>query len=231
MVVALVNTLMEYPEVNQIIVTRNIPEDSTFQMLPEGCLTDNPSPQGFAANHNAASSSCLSPYFCVLNPDIELTENPFPALLACFTDPDVAIAAPLVKSPAGETEDSVRHFPTVTGLLRKALGGDDGRYMQTSGDAPHPVDWAAGMFMLFRTKDFKAIAGFDQGFFLYYEDVDICTRLWQAGRRVLACPKTQVIHHARRASRKNFRHMRWHAQSMMRYFWKHWGRLPRRVVG
>lgn len=84
----------------------------------------------------------------------------------------------------------------------------------------------AGIFMLFSAKDFRAVDGFDEKYFLYYEDVDICARLWKAGRHVLACPKALVIHEARRTSRKNFHYMQWHMMSMARYFWKHWGRLP-----
>lgn len=80
--------------------------------------------------------------------------------------------------------------------------------------------------MLFRSEDFRRLQGFDEKFFLYYEDVDICARAWKSGMKVLACPSVSVIHDAQRASRRNLQHMKWHAASMMRYFWKHAGRLP-----
>ena len=83
------------------------------------------------------------------------------------------------------------------------------------------------MFMLFRAEAFFRVGGFDEDFFLYYEDVDICTRLWKDGSRVLACPGAQVIHEARRASRRNVRYMRWHAASLLRYLGKYWLRLPK----
>jgi GT2 family glycosyltransferase len=86
------------------------------------------------------------------------------------------------------------------------------------------------MFMLFSTEDYKAIGGFDEKFFLYYEDVDICIRLWKSGRSVMVDPDVQVVHDARRTSHKSWRFMRWHVASMIRFFWKHWGRLPRRFV-
>jgi N-acetylglucosaminyl-diphospho-decaprenol L-rhamnosyltransferase len=109
------------------------------------------------------------------------------------------------------------------------LGGGGGRYSFEVGDETFDADWVAGMFMLFRADDYRALGGFDEGFFLYYEDVDICARLWKAGRPVLACPKAQVIHDARRASRQNLRYMRWHAGSMARYLGKHWLRLPNKA--
>jgi len=61
---------------------------------------------------------------------------------------------------------------------------------------------------------------------LYYEDVDIGAFLWKAHRRVVACPQVTVVHNAQRASRRDLRHMRWHLQSMTRYFRKHLFRLP-----
>jgi GT2 family glycosyltransferase len=62
---------------------------------------------------------------------------------------------------------------------------------------------------------------------MYVEDADICTRLWLSGYKVLACPGVVVTHDARRASRKNWQHLRWHIASLLRYFWKYTGRLPR----
>ena len=81
--------------------------------------------------------------------------------------------------------------------------------------------------MLFRSEAFAELKGFDEKFFLYYEDVDVCIRAWNRGLRVLACPRVSVIHDARRDSRRSLRHLRWHVASMRRFFWKHWARLPK----
>ena len=75
--------------------------------------------------------------------------------------------------------------------------------------------------MLFRSSDFAAIEGFDERYFLYYEDVDICARLHKANKTIVADLNATAIHHAQRASRKNLRHMRWHLTSMIRYLWLH----------
>jgi GT2 family glycosyltransferase len=87
-------------------------------------------------------------------------------------------------------------------------------------------DWAAGMFLLFRSHDFRLLNGFDERFYLYYEDVDICTRAWNAGMIIVACPFVSVVHKARRESHRNLMFLSWHLKSMARYFWKHWWRLP-----
>ncbi len=226
MVEKLIGALLDCPEVRQIIVTHNVPELLSIDGNDRVMLIDNAAPKGFGANHNAAFSFCEQPFFCPLNPDIELPENPFPYLLKCIAQSGAALVAPLIVSPDGSIEDSVRRFPTLRLLLSKALGGADGRYEMLAGQPDFCPEWVAGMFMLFCSEDFARLNGFDESYFLYYEDVDICVRVWQHGLRVTVCPRVRVIHDARRDSRRNLRHMRWHVASMSRYFWKHWGRLP-----
>jgi N-acetylglucosaminyl-diphospho-decaprenol L-rhamnosyltransferase len=60
--------------------------------------------------------------------------------------------------------------------------------------------------------------GFDERYFLYYEDVDLCGRLCLAGLRVVVCPDSQVVHHAQRSSRRSLKYLRWHLASMLRFF-------------
>lgn len=226
MVDSLIAQLLELPEVSGIVLTQNLPEDCRYLEHPKLRLIKNPSPKGFGANHNQAFRYCAEPYFCVLNPDIEFEDNPFPGLLRCLQEKNAVLAAPLVLNPEGRPEDSIRHFPTFTGLARKLLGGSDGRYVVEYGQSPFYPDWVAGMFMLFSADAYARLQGFDERYFLYYEDVDICTRLWKEGLRVVACPSTSVVHDARRASHRDMQHMRWHVASMLRYLWKYSGRLP-----
>lgn len=215
------------PDVD-LILTCNVPEQIAIRSdgLERFRRIDNASPKGFGANHNAAFQYCDSPYFCVANPDVRLVNDPFPELIACMDDPKVGLVAPRVIDPAGNWEDSARYFPTPSSLAAKMFHLDDGRY-PVVGEAPMAVDWMAGMFMLFRAEAFRDIGGFDDGFFLYYEDVDICARLWKAGWKVMLHPGVSVIHAAQRTSRRNPRYMAWHLSSMARYFAKHLGRLPR----
>lgn len=227
MVDTLIQQLAACPEVGQIILTYNIPETSALQ--PTGTLEiiNNKMPTGFGANHNAAFKQCRKQYFCVVNPDIKLTENPFPALLDCLSKVNnAALAAPMVVAPDGTIEDSIRQFPTPFSLLAKILGNSDGRYDVEPCQSAFCPEWIAGMFMLFRSDSFIQVGGFDDGFFLYYEDVDICVRLWKSGVRIVSCPAANVIHAAHRESHRNWRFMRWHLVSMARYFYKHFGRLP-----
>ncbi len=217
------------PALIEVILTRNVYEPLTFSLddLPFLVkLVDNAEPKGFGANHNAAFRHAVGEWFCVMNPDIRLSNNPFLFLLEEIVRLQGAVIAPMTVSPAGEREDSMRHFPTLHSLAMKALGACNGLYDYAPGDPTFAADWVGGMFMLFKADAFRRVCGFDEGFFLYYEDVDICIRLWKAGGKVLACPSVAVVHDAQRTSRRQMRYMRWHASSMARYFAKHWLRLP-----
>lgn len=204
----------------EVIVTNNIPTSRTdfgatvpFPVI----LLENAQPKGFGANHNAAFRRAQGEFFCVLNPDIRISSDPFPALLAELSRPQVGAAAPRILSPSGGVEDSARRFPTAAFLVRKALGG--ARTIDYPiVDKPISPDWVAGMFMLFRREIFAEVGGFDESYFLYYEDVDLCRRLRRRGLDVRMVPSVDVIHDARRESRRSLRYLSWHIESMLRYF-------------
>jgi GT2 family glycosyltransferase len=226
MVSALVGQLLAMPAVGQLILTLNVPENLILPNDPRLIVVRNDSPKGFGANHNSAFLLCSQEFFCPLNPDISFSDDPFMVLLeTAQSQPGKAIVVPLIRAPDGQLEDSARYFPTLTSLLFKLLGKYDGRF-PFSGTEPVLPEWVAGMLMHFRRNDFAELAGFDEEFFLYYEDVDICVRAWKAGMRVVVCPGVCVVHAAQRDSHHSLQHMRWHINSIVRYFYKHWGRLP-----
>ena len=202
-----------------IVLTENVPDAVSFSPGPLADRTQiirNLQPRGFGANHNVAFAHCRTPFYCVVNPDIRLTADPFATLLDSLLDERISVAGPLVRSPAGAVEDSARRFPTVGSLTRKAFGSRTGpEYPADRG--PLEVDWVAGMFMLLRSEAFRAIGGFDEKYFLYYEDVDLCRRLRAVGKSALYNPAAEVVHDARRGSHKDFALMRRHAVSMLRF--------------
>lgn len=220
MVDRLISHLVQFPDVCKVILTQNIPEKTEFGDHPKVHLIKNGSPKGFGANHNCAFRHVNTPYFCVLNPDIEFKQDPFPELLKCQFVTQANVIAPIVFNPEGLIEDNIRHFPTILSLIKKLLGRYDGLYKIIPGEPPFNPDWVAGMFMLFPTRDFAHLGGFDERFFLYYEDVDLCRRAKKAGMQIIACPSASVIHDARRNSHTNLRHLRWHIISMVRYFYR-----------
>jgi len=172
---------------------------------------------GFGENHNKAFRSAIGEYFCVLNPDIRLQMEPFIELIHCLKDETIGVVAPLVLKGDGGIEDSARQFPNPIAILSKVIGFKFHKPYVLNGSKIYP-DWVAGMFMLFRSDIFGEINGFDEKYFLYYEDVDICARLTNEDKRVLLCTNSKVIHLAQRASHRNLKYLSWHIASMVRFF-------------
>jgi len=207
----------------EVILTLNIEEALPFGEGDFGfplVMVRNPRRKGFGENHNAAFRRSRGGMFCVLNPDVRLAEDPFPALASRLQDPRVGVVAPLIVNPRGEVEDSARRFPTPLSILGKALGAKPGADYEMGAEPVFP-DWVAGMFLLFRREVFESLGGFDERYFLYYEDVDLCARMRAAGLRVVLEPACRAIHAARRESHRNWRYRAWHLRSMLRFFLSH----------
>lgn len=204
----------------EVILTLNLPEELPWPLahFPYSIkLIRNTTPQGFGANHNQAFTHANGLFFCVINPDIRFMLNPFPDLMLGFKTHSTAMVAPLVLGFDGKVEDSTRRFPSPFKIACKVFRGCKGSdYLML--DKPYHPDWAAGMFQIFKNAVFAELHGFDDRYFLYYEDVDICARLKLLGYQVLVDPKVKVTHHAQRSSHRSLKYLRWHLTSMIRFF-------------
>jgi N-acetylglucosaminyl-diphospho-decaprenol L-rhamnosyltransferase len=206
----------------RVVLTVNVPEPAV--RIPPGSrfaldVIDNSSPKGFGANHNAAFRRCHTPFFCILNPDVRLHDDPFPRLAATLqASPDIALVAPLIRDASGRVEATSRRFPTPSIILRKALLGPPATADYAIGNGLVSPDWVGGMFMLVRSTAFSTVGGFDQRYFMYYEDVDLCARLRRAGYRIVLDSEVQAVHEARHDSHQRPRYFAWHLRSMLR-FW------------
>lgn len=212
----LVSTLdaLCFETVGHVVLTINIPEPELLDLVKAGdwkfklSVIQNPVPKGFGANHNAAFLKCDCEYFCVLNPDIILASDPFPALLGQFGDAGIGCSFPVQLTESGQVQDYARTRPSPLALLSRYAGS--GRHK-----APSRPEWVNGAFMVFPIGIFQRLNGFDERYFMYCEDVDICLRLQNEGYR-LGQSAVMVTHSAHRNSRVNFRHLAWHVASLLR---------------
>jgi N-acetylglucosaminyl-diphospho-decaprenol L-rhamnosyltransferase len=206
----------------RVVVTLNVPED--FDRDRWGALDivvlRNDQPKGFGANHNAAFAHCSTPAFAVLNPDLAIAgPEPFGLLVRRLADdPGLGIVAPVVRSPEGTVEDSVRGNLTPWSLMRRHVFGR--RAVTGAG-----FRWLAGMCLVVSSDAFRRVGGFDERFFLYCEDYDLCARVHLAGWGVEVEPSATIVHAARRDSHASGRHLRWHLASLLKVwtsaaFWR-----------
>ena len=213
----------------EIIITFNVKEDAgfieEFSYLPIRIIR-NEKPKGFGENHNAAFKVSSGEYFVVLNPDVEFTNFDVRTLLEGLLDTSVGVCGPEVRNSEGTVEDSARFFPSVKSLVLRLMQEQRKPDYEWQSNAVE-VDWIAGMCMIFPSSVYDSIGGFDEGYFMYVEDVDICRKVHEKGLKVVVYPKLSIIHHANRQSRRNLKHFVWHLKSLIRYFvkWRASGNL------
>ena len=213
----------------RVILTYNLPEDEiplSESLASRTTVLRNPTPKGFGANHNAAFMHCDTPYFCILNPDIRFIENPYDALIAAMEKFRWVISSPMIFNPEGEIEDNCRVFPTPWGMILRKAGLVDGRWPYDSNEEKIEPHWIAGMFLLIKREHYVALSGFDERYFMYCEDIDLCARTRKKGLGLGAITSTRAVHNARRDSSKSYRYLRWHIASLIRFWTANLGRLP-----
>jgi len=229
---------------------------AAFGHDPRVALTLNADNRGFGAANNQALNNATTDYMLLLNPDAEARPGAL-ATLVDFLDahPTAAIAAPRLVYPDGSLHRSVRRYPSPTRLLltetlidrlwptlgpaREYLMGGFGH------DQRGLVEQPQGAALMIRRSALVPVAGqpttyppvglFDEQFFLYFEEVDLCRRLTRAGWEIWFIPEATVMHHENAASKAFWAPAkRWYYESMLKYFAKHYGpdgvRAVRRAV-
>ncbi|HET8701399.1 MAG TPA: glycosyltransferase [Nitrococcus sp.] len=203
-----------------LVLTQNLREDTPQEMEQLAFPTQvirNSRPHSFAANHNAAFEVFESDVFCVINPDVRCPHDPMPALLEALAQPEIALAAPVAKTPQGGVETSARRRITPWQIFMRVSGLARRPDYEIDGSLVYP-DWVAGVFMALHSEDFARLGGFDESYRLYCEDADLCMRLWAIGRRVALVPDALIVHDARRDSHRKLRYLSWHIASLLRFF-------------
>lgn len=220
-VAELVTQILAQPLVARVILTLNVPQTLALPDNDSLVVIYNATPKGFGENHNQAFVHAVGEYFVVLNPDVSLTPGLFDTLVAYQQTCHAAVVAPAVFGADGARQGSWRRFPTVRSLVAKAMGRDSS-IITPRLPVTYP-DWVAGMCMLFDANAYRRLGGFDERYFLYYEDVDICARAWLQGMLVAGCSESRLVHDGQLASHRQWRHLRWHLASMLRYLWQYRG--------
>ena len=159
---------------------------------------------GFGAGANRGVAAARSPYVAVMNPDTVVEPGTLKAMAEVLDrEADVAAVGPRVDNPDGSWYPSARAFPSLGDALGHAFlhyvrpgNRFSRRYklLDWDHDEARDVDWVSGTCMLVRRDAFEAIGGFDEAYFMYVEDVDLCWRLRAAGHRVRYDPAGRVIH-------------------------------------
>jgi N-acetylglucosaminyl-diphospho-decaprenol L-rhamnosyltransferase len=205
-----------------IIITLNLNDEnlevSNYKPLNVQ-LIRNIKALGFGANHNKAFMHCQTRWFGILNPDLSICElEPFTGIIAfAERSASTGVVAPLVINEDHVPEDSVRTNLTPWSLL--------GRYFHcmrhsVEFDGPSRLGsdfyWLAGMCLVVSSQAFRHVGGFDERFFLYCEDYDLCARFYNAGYSIEQDRSVRIIHTGHRDSHRKVRYLFWHISSLIK---------------
>jgi N-acetylglucosaminyl-diphospho-decaprenol L-rhamnosyltransferase len=227
------------PPATEIIVVDNASSDGSAAMVrdafPRVHLIQNNTNLGFTAGNNQGIAAARGRVIFFLNPDAEVQRGALSHLIA-FIDahPDVGIVGPQVLFPDGQIQSSRRRFPTTATLFFESTWLEHlaprsllTRYTMRDqpDDAVLDVDWVIGAAMLARREAIDQAGGFDVGYFMYSEELDLCRRVKAAGWRVVYYPLARVIHHEGKSSEQAVpaRHINFQ-RSKIRYAAQYHGR-------
>jgi GT2 family glycosyltransferase len=184
----------------EVVVLDNASEDGSAdavrERFPDVRVIAQELRAGFGANHNTVIRATDSRYVYVLNEDTTSDDWGFSQLLA-FLDANRQVAAlgPSLVYPDGSHQPSAWRFPTpAVALLGLPTLGRFG-VEQSTGARPRAVDWLMGAALLLRREALDDVGLFDEGFFLYSEETDLCLRLHRNGWRACYFPEVTVVHH------------------------------------
>ena len=184
----------------EIVVLDNASEDGSAgavrDRFPDVRVIAQEFRAGFAANHNTVIRATSGRYVYVLNEDTTADDWAFDRIVAYLdAHPRVAALGPQLVYPEGRLQASAWRFPTpavsALGLLTVGKLG----IKQSVGEEPRSVDWVMGAAVVLRREALEEVGLFDEGFFLYSEEVDLQFRLRRAGWEVHYYPGATVVHH------------------------------------
>jgi N-acetylglucosaminyl-diphospho-decaprenol L-rhamnosyltransferase len=219
----------------EVVVVDNASRDGS----PEAALDErpdvnvilNPTNRGFAAAANQGIAASSAPFLLLLNPDAEIVGGTLAALVKVARErPRAGAVGALVRNPDGSIQPSARRVPRLGEALGHAFLGPllpsnpfTRSYTMAGWDrsSEREVEWVSGSAMLLRREALEQVGAFDEGYFMYVEDVDLCTRLRRDGWQVLFSPELQVVHQIGVSTRGQRGRMAFaHSESIYRYFSK-----------
>lgn len=231
-----------------VVVVDNLSGDGSAEQIedwiaaqPEGTpvrLVRSATNSGFSGGHNQGIAAAGAAFYLVLNSDAILCPGLLRALLeAARAEPDIGLFAPVIEYEDGGVQDSCFRFPSPAGELVRAARSSvvtrAFRHREVSlGPEPAPgdIEWASFACILLRGEMVRAIGPMDEGYFLYYEDVEYCLRARRAGWRIRQVPGARAVHLRGQSgevvalSKARARLPRYYYSSRTRFFYQAYGR-------
>ena len=195
----------------EVIVVDNASSDGTVEAVrdafPQVQLLANRENLGFARGNNLGLRASGGRYVLFLNPDTEVGEGALAGLVRLAeAHPEAAAFTCRLLNPDGSLQHSCFHFPN----LRMAFYGffplvpmdspANGRYPAEQYERLFQPEHVLGACLMFRRRVLEELGGWDERFFMYFEETDLCYRLWRAGHVILYTPEVSIVHYGGRST-------------------------------
>jgi GT2 family glycosyltransferase len=203
----------------EVIVSDNGSTDGSIEFIrknfPQVRLIENGRNLRFAKGNNVGIRASQGEYILILNPDTIIHDGALDQLIV-FADghPEAGGFGCRILNADGTYQGCIRPLYTIRSEWCLALGlrplayfsdwFSPGEYVGWKGDTERTVGWLAGCFTLARGDLLKRLGGFDEQFFYYYEDTDLCRRIWEAGYPIIYTPKVSITHMVGESTNKRF---------------------------
>ncbi|MBP7114442.1 MAG: glycosyltransferase family 2 protein [Candidatus Peribacteraceae bacterium] len=211
--------------------------------LPNVRIVEQRANLGYGRGNNAAAKLARGEYILILNPDNVLPPDGVEKMLVALTsDPKAGVVGPALVYPDGSIRPSARTFPSPLDLFSKRMfparwhaAYETERQRLLSAPAVD-VDWLVGACLLLRHDLYTELGGFDERYFLFFEDIDLCRRIHALGKKVIYLSSLKVLDRKGRLSGSSIfslvtrKTTRIHLASALKYFWK-WGLSEEKVAG
>ena len=225
-----INSFLNCTSSNKLFIVDNSPTKSLKEIIKKDNIEYIFSEKniGFSSGHNSILDKLTeeSEYHLILNPDVVFEPQILCKLIEELeTHTKISMIAPKVVYPDKSIQFTARKYPTILELGCRFLGifknyTAKKEYKDQDLQKAFCPDFIHGNFMLFKTKDLLALNGFDNRYFLYMEDVDICKKIDQSGKNKLYYPQVEIIHTFKKGSSINLKLFFIHISSIVKYFRK-----------
>ncbi len=232
----------DVPKVSfESIYVDNCSTDGSVDFLrenyPQVKIIVNDKPKGFGENNNIGVFASCAEYVAIINPDVVVQSGSIDRLYEyAESNKHVGVIVPQLLNPDRSVQYAVRGFISPKMLFwRLMTKGDDkadnsvvNRYLckDMDYDVAQPINWSIGAALFMHRDIYSSLVGFDQDYFLYMEDEDLCLRAWKKGLPVVYLPESKMIHNHLRASAKLGKRAFMHLKSMLTFFRKHGFSIP-----
>ncbi len=220
----------------EIIVVDNNSSDGSVEMIRNdfnSCvkLIANNRNIGFGPANNQGAKEAAGEFLFFLNSDIIVKENIFTPLKEIFfTQPRLAMTAPRLFLASGKPQPyAFGQFPSLRKLVWQKVSARQNSDLFADNDL-YPVDWVSGAAMIVRKSVFNQVGGFDEHFFMYFEDIDLCWRVKRRGWQVAVCPSVSLIHFVGQSAGGFKQRKKYYYQSQDYFFKKHYKQMAMYIL-